>query len=121
MATLTAAILMEHSIKRIISLDWEEILLGLDAQGNALLRGILSAEECRFLAGLYPDDELFRSRVVMARHGFGRGEYKYFKYPLPEIIAELRSTIYSQLVPLANRWNSALKIDVQYPEKHGDY
>jgi uncharacterized protein len=121
MATLTTGILMEHTIERITNLDWEEILLGLDAQGNALLKGILSAEECRFLAGLYPKDELFRSRVVMARHGFGRGEYKYFNYPLPEMIAELRTAIYAQLVPLANRWNSALKIDVRYPDKHGDY
>jgi len=121
MATLTAGILMEHTIERITNLDWEEILLGLDAQGNALLKGILSAEECRFLAELYPKDELFRSRVVMARHGFGRGEYKYFNYPLPDMIAELRTAIYPRLVPLANRWNSALKIDVRYPDKHGEY
>jgi hypothetical protein len=121
MATLTAGILMEHTSERIALLDWEEILVGLDAQGNALLKGILSAEECRFLADLYPKDEFFRSRVVMARHGFGRGEYKYFKYPLPEMVSELRTAIYPQLVPLADRWNSALKIDVGYPEKHGDY
>src|SRR5262249_25995461 len=108
MASLTAGILMEHTIERITRLDWEEILSGLDEQGNALLKGILSAEKCRFLAELYPKDELFRSRVVMARHGFGRGEYKYFKYPLPETVAELRTAIYPQLVPLANRWNSAL-------------
>jgi uncharacterized protein len=121
MATLTAGILMEHTSERIALLDWEEILVGLDAQGNALLKGILSAEECRFLADLYPKDEFFRSRVVMARHGFGRGEYKYFKYPLPEMIADLRTAIYPRLVPLANRWNSALKIDVRYPDKHGEY
>lgn len=121
MATLTARILMEHTSERIVSLDWEEILVGLDAQGNALLKGILSAEECRFLAELYPKNEFFRSRVVMARHGFGRGEYKYFKYPLPDMIAELRTAIYPRLVSLANRWNSALKIDVRYPDKHGEY
>ena len=121
MATLTARILTEHTSERIASLDWEEILVGLDAQGNALLKGILSAEECRFLAELYPKDEFFRSRVVMARHGFGRGEYKYFNYPLPDMIADLRTAIYPRLVPLANRWNSALKIDVRYPDKHGEY
>jgi uncharacterized protein len=120
-ATLSAGILIKHTFETIDSLDWEEILLRLNAQGNALLKGILSAQECRFLARLYPKDELFRSRVVMARHGFGRGEYKYFNYPLPEMIAELRTAIYAQLVPLANRWNSALKSDVRYPEKHGDY
>jgi uncharacterized protein len=112
---------MEHIIQTIHSLNWEEILLGLDAQGNALLKSILSCEECRVLAELYPKDELFRSRVVMARHGFGRGEYKYFKYPLPEVVAELRTAIYPKLVPLANRWNAALKIDARYPEKHRDY
>jgi len=112
---------MEHTVETINSLDWERISAELDAQGNAVLRGILSAEECRLLAELYPKDELFRSRVVMARHGFGRGEYKYFKYPLPEIVAELRTAIYAQLVSLANRWNSALKSDVRYPEKHVEY
>src|SRR5215472_8795381 len=110
MATPTAGIVMEQTVERVTNLDWEEIFLGLDTQGNALLRGVLSAEQCRFLAELYPKDELFRSRVVMARHGFGRGEYKYFKYPLPEMVAELRTAIYAQLVPLANRWNAALKI-----------
>jgi hypothetical protein len=112
---------MEHTVETINSLNWERILSELDAQGNALLKGILSTEECRLLAELYPKDELFRSRVVMARHGFGRGEYKYFKYPLPDMVAELRTAIYAQLVSLANRWNSALKSDVRYPEKHGEY
>src|SRR5215467_14605263 len=121
MATLTAGILMEHSVETINSLNWERILSELDAQGNALLKGILPAEECRLLAELYLKDELFRSRVVMARHGFGRGEYKYFKYPLPDMVAELRTAIYAQLAPLANHWNSVLKSDVRSPEKHGDY
>jgi hypothetical protein len=73
------------------------------------------------LAGLYPKDEIFRSRVVMARHGFGRGEYKYFSYPLPDLIAGLRTTIYPHLVPIANRSNNAMGIDVRYPEKHADF
>src|SRR5690349_813599 len=121
MATLTTGILMEHTIERITNLDWEEILLGLDAQGNALLKGILSAEECRFLAGLYPRDELFRSRVVMARHGFGRGEYKYFDYPLPEPVAALRAALYPPLAEIGNRWNEVMGVDVRYPTGHAEY
>ena len=73
------------------------------------------------LASLYSKDEIFRSRVVMGRHGFGRGEYKYFSYPLPDIIADLRTALYPHLVPIANRWNTAMGIDVRYPEKHADF
>src|SRR5947208_7005330 len=87
--------------------------LALDVRGTAFQR--------RTMAGLYSRDELFRSRVVMASHGFGRGEYKYFRYPLPSPIAELRTAIYPNLVPIANRWNNALGIDVRYPAKHADY
>ena len=73
------------------------------------------------IAGLYLNDSLFRSRVVMGRHGFGRGEYKYFSYPLPEIIQEHRTALYPHLAPVANRWNMAMNIDVRYPEKHADF
>jgi hypothetical protein len=93
----------------------------LDAQGNAVIEAILSPEECQALAGLYMKDDIFRSRVVMERHGFGRGEYKYFSYPLPGLIAALRTAIYPHLVPIANRWNNAMGIDVRYPEKHADF
>jgi hypothetical protein len=82
----------------------------LDAQGCAVLKGLLSPDECRALAALYPDDAHFRSRIVMGRHGFGRGEYKYFSYPLPDLIAELRPALYAQLAasPIAGtrRWAS---------------
>src|SRR6185312_13295847 len=95
--------------------------LDLDARGSAVLEGLLSSEECRRLAGLYPVDAGFRSRVVMARHGFGRGEYKYFSYPLPDIIARLRTALYPRLAPIATRWNEAMGIDVHYPDQHADF
>jgi uncharacterized protein len=102
-------------------LDWRRIETELDAHGNAILPGILSPEECRNLAGMYSDDSLFRSRIVMGRHGFGRGEYKYFSYPLPDLIRELRTALYARLAPIANRWNLAMGVDVRYPENHADF
>jgi hypothetical protein len=101
--------------------DWDNIWRNLDAQGSAVLEHLLSPEECREIAALYPQDPLFRSRVVMSRHGFGRGEYKYFSYPLPNIIAELRTAIYPHLVPIANRWNTSMGIDILYPATHAGF
>src|SRR5712692_4078344 len=106
---------------RVDAMNWTQAGHDLDAQGCAVLKGLLSAEECRALAALYPDDSRFRSRVVMGRHGFGRGEYKYFSYPLPDIVAGLRSSIYPRLVPIANRWNHAMGIDVRFPATHADF
>jgi len=103
------------------ALDWERVATDLDAHGNAMIESLLSPEECDALAGLYPMDDIFRSRVVMSRHGFGRGEYKYFSYPLPDIIAGLRTSIYPHLVPIANSWNAAMGIDVRYPAKHAEF
>lgn len=93
----------------------------LDARGAALLPGLLSARECDALAALYPADELFRSRVVMARHGFGRGEYSYFRYPLPELVEALRGELYACLAPVANRWSEALGRAARYPATHAAY
>jgi hypothetical protein len=93
----------------------------LDAYGSAVIERVFSPDECRMLAGLYPDDSRFRSRIVMGRHGFGRGEYKYFRYPLPDILATLRTAAYARLAPIANRWNEAMKIDVRYPAEHADF
>ena len=107
--------------ERVSGLAWQRIAGDLDAQGNAVLPGLLTAEECRGIAGLYAQDDLFRSRVVMGRHGFGRGEYKYFCYPLPALLGELRTTVYPQLVPMANRWNERMGIDVRYPAEHADF
>jgi len=107
--------------RRVHDINWDDVFQELDARGSAVLAHLLSPEECRRLAELYSNDDLFRSRVVMARHGFGRGEYKYFKYPLPGLIAELRTTTYPQLVPIANRWNESLGISARFPEKHADF
>lgn len=98
--------------------DRGRISAGLDAQGCAVLEGLASSDECDELAALYPQDALFRSRVVMARHGFGRGEYKYFGYPLPGPIERLRSALYPPLAEIANRWHTALDIDVRFPGEH---
>jgi uncharacterized protein len=109
------------AVARVEALDWKSITQSLDEQGSAVLSKVLSPVECRALSALYPDDHLFRSRVVMAKHGFGWGEYKYFKYPLPEVLQELRESLYSRLFPVANRWNDAMGIEVRYPEMHADF
>jgi hypothetical protein len=103
------------------ALDWPRIGEELDAHGSAVARGVLSPDECEGLASLYDSDAPFRSRIVMARHGFGRGEYKYFAYPLPELIEGLRGALYPSLAEIANRWNEALGIDVKYPEDHSAF
>ena len=103
---------------RVEAIDWEGVEGELDAQGCAVLKGLISAEECTALAALYPDDRHFRSRIVMSRHGFGRGEYKYLSYPLPDLIAALRPALYAGLQRIANHWNEAMGIDIRYPERH---
>jgi uncharacterized protein len=93
----------------------------LDDQGHAILPGLLDAKACRGLVLLYARDALFRSRIVMERHSFGRGEYKYFAYPLPKVVASLRERLYPRLVPIANRWNETMGIDVRFPETHAGF
>ncbi|WP_233591640.1 2OG-Fe(II) oxygenase [Corallococcus sp. AB011P] len=102
-------------------MDWEGAGRELDARGCAVLEQLLTPDECEALALLYDVDDAFRSRVVMARHGFGRGEYKYFDHPLPEVVTELRTALYPCLAPIANRWNTAMGIDVRYPDVHADF
>ena len=97
------------------ALHWADAEQSLDARGHAVLPGLLSGQQCEALAALYPLPTGYRSRVVMARHGFGRGEYKYFAYPLPVLLDELRHALYPHLAPIANRWNRQLGIDTQYP------
>jgi hypothetical protein len=103
---------------RVDALPWPQVEADLDAQGCAVLKQLLTPDECCALAALYPDDAHFRSRIVMGRHGFGRGEYKYFAYPLPALIAQLRPALYARLHGIANRWNEAMGIDIRYPAQH---
>ncbi|MFM9843356.1 MAG: 2OG-Fe(II) oxygenase [Dongiaceae bacterium] len=103
---------------RATALDWQRPSADLDSQGCAVIEGLLPPVTCRALAALYEDENRFRSRVVMARHGFGRGEYKYFAYPLPPDVATLRAAFYPKLVPIANRWHQAMKVAARFPDSH---
>src|SRR5689334_14820655 len=96
-------------------LDWNALAGSLDARGYAVVPGVLSASECTRLAAAYDEEPRFRSRIVMERHGFGRGEYKYFAYPLPAIVEGLRTLLYAPLATIANRWNEALEVERRYP------
>lgn len=101
--------------------DWGLLTDELQCRGCAVLPQLLSPGECLAISSLYPQAGNFRSRVVMARHGFGRGEYQYFSYPLPAMVQRLRSALYPPLVAVANRWNEAMGIAVQYPPEHPDF
>src|SRR5215207_1627702 len=106
---------------RVDAIEWAQATADLDAQGCAVLKGLLSPDECDALAALYPDDKNFRSKIVMGSHGFGRGEYKYFSYPLPDLIAEMRPLLYARLVGIANRWNESMGIAISYPASHAAF
>jgi uncharacterized protein len=106
---------------RVDALPWPQITAELESQGCAVLKGLLTPEQCRTIAALYPDDANFRSRIVMGRHGFGRGEYKYFSYPLPDLIAQLRPALYAHLQGVANRWNESMGIEIRYPAAHAAF
>ncbi|MDM0057994.1 2OG-Fe(II) oxygenase [Variovorax fucosicus] len=103
------------------NVDWDDVANALDAEGHAIIERLLTPAECEALAALYADEALFRSRVVMARHGFGRGEYKYLAYPLPALVAGLREALYAALVPTANRWQQAMGIEVRFPPTHAEF
>ncbi len=102
-------------------LDWHRIAEDLDVHGNAVVPGVLSADACAALSACYADDSRFRSRVVMGRHSFGQGEYKYFAYPLPDVVAALRTALFPPLAEIANRWNAAMGIDVRYPAEQAAF
>ena len=104
--------------ERIASLDWSSVADALDAHGCAVTGPVLAPDDCASLASAYDQDAPFRSRIVMARHGFGRGEYKYFAYPLPDLGAALRAALYPPLAAIANRWNEQMGIATRYPDAH---
>lgn len=107
--------------ERVAAFDWQAVAEELDAQGCAVMPALLSEEECDATAALYGPGEQFRSHVVMARHGFGRGEYRYFAYPLPPLIHELRTELYRQLAPIANRWHERMRLASRFPAEHAAF
>ena len=108
-------------MSKLDTLDWTRITADLDARGHAVAASLLTPAQCQALAAAYGDDERYRSRIVMSRHGFGRGEYKYFAYPLPKLLHNLRTALYPRLAPIANRWNKQMGIAVQYPDDHAAF
>jgi hypothetical protein len=102
-------------------IDWQAIAAALDAQGWAVIPRLIQAPECAAIAGLYDNDQGFRSRVVMARHGFGRGEYRYFSYPLPPVIQDLRTNFYPHLATIANRWHERMGLAPRFPATHREF
>ena len=106
---------------RLTAIDWTVVAADLDAQGWSVLPGLIDDADCDAIAGLYDGEDGFRSRVVMARHGFGRGEYRYFAYPLPPIIQELRTALYPRLAPIANRWHERMGVDTRVPDTHAAF
>ncbi|MEP7060760.1 MAG: 2OG-Fe(II) oxygenase [Betaproteobacteria bacterium] len=106
---------------RVDAIDWHHVANELDAQGSAVLEQLFTPGECAALSALYPQDTPFRSHVVMERHGFGKGEYKYFAYPLPDLIAGFRVALYARLAPIADRWNASMKVDIRYPPTHAAF
>jgi len=105
----------EAAVSRAAVVDWQQVAASLDERGYATTAALLTTEQCRGLSALYDREEAFRSRVVMQRHGFGSGEYKYLRYPLPDIVEALRQSIYPQLAPIANRWRERLREEGRFP------
>lgn len=108
-------------VGRVAAIEWPEVEAELDAQGAAVIKGLLAPVDCHELSSLYQRDDIFRARVVMARHGFGRGEYRYFDYPLPPLIGVLRESLYAHLAPVANRWYDAMGMTARFPDRHSDF
>jgi hypothetical protein len=106
---------------RLVDLDWASLEASLDADGHAVTGPLLTPAECEGLVAMYGQHDAFRSRVVMARHGYGRGEYKYFSYPLPGIVGALRETLYGPLRAIANRWHEAMRLETRFPDTHAAF
>jgi uncharacterized protein len=107
--------------RRLSTANWDAVGAALDADGFAVMAGVLDAEACRAVAGLYPEDHLFRRHIQMEQHGYGRGEYKYFAYPLPEVVLAMRAAFYPALASVANRWDQALGEPPRFPLRHADF
>jgi len=108
-------------IDRIAAYDWDAVAARLDREGWAVLPGLLTEGECDGMAASYGPTDAFRSHVHMARHGFGRGEYRYFSYPLPDLVAAARTALYPRIAPVANDWHERMGIDVRFPAEHGAF
>ena len=106
---------------RIAAIDWQQVAAGLNTDGFAVTQPLLTAAQCNDLVALYAQDDVFRSRVVMARHGFGLGEYKYFGYPLPDLVASLREQLYGPLAGIANAWHKAMRLETRFPDDHAAF
>jgi uncharacterized protein len=120
-STVTSAPPATSAESRAAAYNWRAVAGELDNYGCAVLPELLSPDECRSIAGLYPDERHFRSHVHMARHGFGKGEYRYFKYPLPDLLGDLRTALYPHLADVANNWNGRMGIDERYPDNHASF
>lgn len=112
---------LSPAVTRLEKADWMAVEDSLDSRGVAILPGLLDDGECRHLGGLYAQRDIFRRHIEMARHGFGSGEYRYFGYPLPGPIADLRAALYSRLVSIANRWNEVMGQQRRYPQRHAEF
>lgn len=106
---------------RIAAYDWATLASELDGYGCAIIPNLLSSAECRAISALYPDESHFRSHIIMSRHGFGKGEYRYFNYPLPDLIGDLRTALYPRLASIANVWNERMGMDQRFPADHASF
>ncbi|MGS1010690.1 2OG-Fe(II) oxygenase [Achromobacter anxifer] len=114
---------MPHDLPEspISAADWDAVEDGLGRDGFAVLPALLTPAHCETLASGFFDESRFRSRIVMERYAFGRGEYKYFSYPLPDMVERLRQSLYPRLAPIANRWHAAMKMKERFPPTHGEF
>lgn len=117
----TPAFAQASAEARVAAHDWTALGAELDSHGCAVIPGLLTAGDCRRIAALYPEPGHFRSHIIMARHGFGKGEYRYFSYPLPRLIGDLRTALYPRLAGIANDWNARMGMDHRYPADHAQY
>ena len=120
-STISPASAGESAEDRVAVANWQALAGELSDYGCAVLLNLLPADECRGIVGLYSDESHFRSHVHMARHGFGKGEYRYFKYPLPRLIGGLRTALYPHLATIANEWNGRMEIPERYPDTHASF